>query len=927
MANGIGYDLANISPEVSAGAIGGFQDAPKVANESLVNGMSALTNGLDKATDVANQYVSDEQRKQQQQKDLNASSLINNFNFTPTFLGMKNQSQPGAPGFTDSVSQSYDNALSDTVNNIADDDVRNKVRTALLQQKKMYINQATEFQINAQSQNEKNIADAGINTMQNNLFMMPTPDNLNMALSSSNKGIDALPNVDAQTKEKMKMQNVYNMHSTFMNGLFNSNISSTPQGLQQISDTLNRPEIKSNLTPEAYSAFAHKINSMQNTQAMQSTVGMDGVISQLSNQVKNNIDVSSQISSLTGNKNLILSTGNTLKLNELNAQNVVNNDMRGKSIADSIQYVKQQIGVQNSPNIAQASANMLSSIPPNIVSDVSRTAKVTGVDQNLIASLANAKFSFNLNNMNYNKQNPNTGVSNTDSNSEDGFLDTIKQNPDIFSQEMGQDVSKMKDQDLLKFKNNNTVSLMAKSLYARSLQATLGQSLGRQPTNAETFSAITLGANNASNLIKAYENNPNTYADQYVNPEAVQSNKSLFTNPNGSRKTVAELSSDLLHDYAVNPAHIASLRVSQAQSNIEKKIANYNKDPAQAMLNEGSGSPVSIDNPNSFSQRAQDLNKYTNLQGNVDMDGEPLATANPLTKQEAISIGTQLSNPEVPTDNKLQILSSIQNLHDPVMINRAYSQIGEKDQSSMFAGYIYHTGDTQTANDILEGRKFAQANPSIAEQINIGAKGWLNATAPNRTSGWFSSSPNISQALVGFGNTVTGTGFTQGVLDAATNAYMNDYYIKRGMPLNTQNHQFDPNAFAKEVNRVLGGDDTHQAIQSINGHSTYLPRYSNATQFNNVVSNISPQDLVKQNLYNTRPYYANYDPNGVPNEPVSNYDFSRSTFQAVGGGYYRVQGPDGRVLVSLSKSKNGGYNPYLFKLDKDIVRQYNQSNN
>ena len=923
MADGISYDLANINPEVSAGSIGGFQDAPKVANESLVNGMEGLTNGLQKGADVANQMVAEQQRKAEQQKNMNATSLINNFNFTPTFLGMKNQSQPGAPNFTNDVSQSYDNALGATVNNIADSDVRDKVRNALQAQKKMYINQATEFQINSQAQNEKNIADAGLNTIQNNLLSMPTPGNLQLSLDASSKAIDALPTVNAQTKERMKIQNVQNMHSTFISGLFNSGIANTPQGLQQISDTMNRPEIKANLAPDAYSAFAHKINALQNTQAQQSTVALDGNIAQLQNQVKNNVDISSQLHAYSSNPNLLLSTANTVKLNELNAQNNVNNDMRGLSISGSIQYYKQQLGIQNSPTIANASANMISNIPANIVNSVSKVSKISGVDQNLIASLANAKYSFGLNNMNYGKMDPNTGVSNSDSNSEDGFLKTVKDNADIFSSQIGQDVSKMKDEDLLKYKNNVDISLMAKGLYARSLQATLGQSLGRQPTNQETFSAMAVGADNASNLIKAYENNPNSYADQYVNPEAVQSNKALFTNPNGSRKTVAEMHADLLHDFAVNPAHIASLRVSQAEDNINKKISDYNKDPAQYMLNNGVGNAVNVDDPDTFSNRASDISSFSNMQGNVDMQGEPLATANPLTKQEAISIGTQLSNPELPTDNKLKILSAIQNLHDPILINRAYQQIGEKDQASMFAGFVYHTGDMQTANDILEGRKFAQANPEIADQINIGAKQYLNATT-NKSSGWFSSAPNIGQALVGFGNTITGTGFTQGVLNAATNAYMNDYYVKKGMPLNTQNHQFDSNAFAQEVNRVLGGDSTHQAIQSFNGHSTYFPKGINANQFSTLVNNISPSDLVKQNKYNTKPYFANYDPNGTPNEQVSNYDFSRSTFQAVGGGFYRVQGPDGRTIVSLSKNKNGGYNPYLFKLDKNIIAQYNK---
>jgi hypothetical protein len=120
------------------------------------------------------------------------------------------------------------------------------------------------------------------------------------------------------------------------------------------------------------------------------------------------------------------------------------------------------------------------------------------------------------------------------------------------------------------------------------------QSAGLEPTNTNLYMTHFLGAGGGSQFLKALKENPNAPASQFVSPDAVAANRSVFVNPDGTPKTLGQVYSNFDRKFSGGSMPINSIMPSAPASNDEALTPPQDRllELARAFSNQATTMPV-----------------------------------------------------------------------------------------------------------------------------------------------------------------------------------------------------------------------------------------------------------------------------------------------------------------------------------------------
>lgn len=897
----IPFDLAQV-PDVNARSIGGqVGDAPVVGNRQLGGALGGLSDALGQGARVADDFAMGQARQ-------TAASLTAANSFTPKFMALKAASAPGAPGFSDTVSQAFDQHVADSTDNIDDPMVRMAVRQNLQAQKASYVGQASEYQYAANEQNQRNVASIGLGQTYNDLAADPSVPQFQRTMQMGFHLIDNLQGVDGTTRATMKVHHMNQTALSFAKGAL-ANVN-TSADLDQFNRMLETPALKGAFAPGAYDAVLRSANTMGRMFARQEGAGLNAQLQNLNQRIDAGMSVGAdEIKALENDPALMRNPGAQFRLADAKVKIQTRQTYSRSSISDLIaarDAAMHQVSQPGDPTVT-------ASVPPEIGNAIRTASAATGCSPDYLAALSHAEYDKYLFSGDYGQGPAGGGSARGVGQVQPGtWLDLVKGNADIFGQSMkppvsGQQLLARSDGELLALRSDPALNLVGSGIYAQQNKATLAAQLGREPTDAEVYASHVLGSGAGPRFVAAVMNTPDAPASSVVGAAVAQANSGLFKDRNGNDLSCQDAFARLGAHFSNNPnrvAYVQAQTIDRLLTNAEKQ---YRADPAAYAMQSGAkGMGPLSDDPQSWAQRGAAVQAFAAQQGLVGASGKRLPPMQPFTNQEAQAFAGQLANPEMPADQKLTVLANVQRFGNPQVVQAAYRQIGMKDPVGAWSGRLLaQTSDADTARSILEGRALLSRNPNLGRHLGID---------PNTVTDNFYQ--HVGGALSELAPDATGRSIEAIAQDAAQAHYAYGAHILNST---TEQQQMDTDRYAKSVDAVLGSTKDHAAIQVVNGQPTLMARDVNADDVSQWAAHATSADLSRMSYDGTAPQYAPIP--GQKTRAVPPAQMAQATFRAVSGGYYKVLLPDGRFALSGTADGHGGFLPYLVKLTGDTLHK------
>ncbi len=143
------------------------------------------------------------------------------------------------------------------------------------------------------------------------------------------------------------------------------------------------------------------------------------------------------------------------------------------------------------------------------------------------------------------------------------------------------------------------------------------------------------------------------------------------------------------------------------------------------------------------------------------------------------------------------------------------------------------------------------------------------------------------------------------------------HYVERQYAKGDAKTTLNPALFEESVQAVLGGGGHPggRAVDNVNGVPTVLPNGMNAGEFRDALNRASPADyMTALSKWGTPPKYRD-------GTTISPGEIAREgTFEAIGGGEYRIRMGDGSYALSAAY-KDGSADFYIFRGDPSHLKQ------
>ena len=575
----IPFDLAQV-PDVNARSLGGQVDTPQVGNRELGAALGGLSDNLQRGEQVADDYAN-------MQRQQNVAALTASSSFTPTFLTMKQNAPPGAQGFSGQVSQAYDQHVADYTNNIEDPLVRMAVKRNLLDRKQSYVDEAAGYEVQSNTQNQKNVAGVSLGAITNNFRStvqqspMSAPQEYNRALQDSGALIDALPGLDGDTRTAMKITQLHGLTSEYVQGaLMNAQNSSDLGNAQALMDN---PTIRNNMDPQAYKTMQRFAWVLGRRFARQEGAGLNASVANITQRINSGVNVSpDEIRQLEANPALARNPGAVFGLAEAKAKMEVNTIYGKSSISDLRNAAAENMKAAST----SGAPSMVGSVPPQIATAIGAAASATGCSPDYLAALTHSEYGSLLNSGDFGQGPTGGGSARGVGQIQPGtWLDLVKGNADAFGQSMhppvsGSQLISQGDDKLLALRADPTLNLMGAGIYAQQNRAALSQTLGRPANDAETYTAHVLGTAGGARFLAAVQSNPDATAQSVVGADVAKANPGLFYDKSGNPLSCQQAYSNLSANFANSPARASFVKAQQLQRLLKTAVQQYSADPA-----------------------------------------------------------------------------------------------------------------------------------------------------------------------------------------------------------------------------------------------------------------------------------------------------------------------------------------------------------
>jgi len=423
---------------------------------------------------------------------------------------------------------------------------------------------------------------------------------------------------------------------------------------------------------------------------------------------------------------------------------------------------------------------------------------------------------------------------------------------------------------LLALRSDPKIAAQAAALLAVENRTVMEHRLGRRVSDFELYLGHFFGGARAAKFLKGLVTAADTPAAAAFSKEAA-ANRSIFYASDGRARSRREIYDALAERFSrsawnlqVGDADYLDQLTGKTEERLKKNMMGYIRETGMA------GVPPLTD-PGGFEKRIETASRISDLWGIPSDEIDPLE---PLEVQHYQRVLSE-DNP----DAKLEAMVELAEL-GPRLAQRAYRQLGvEGAVYAHGAGLISAGGERSVAYDIVWGRTWLDANPDIVRSIGLSRQTVVDLFGPEiqRLVGAAASDPG-------------GAGTWQTVMESAIAHYAQTHARRGG--------GWDRAAFERSLDRVLGGTEASPAIAEINGELTVLPPGVSEEAVETWLETATEQAWISINPEARMPRYLRGDVTTV--SQLRN----NATFEAVGGGLYRVK-IGGEYLTTGAVSPRG----------------------
>lgn len=810
------------------------------------------------------------------------ANSVANFDYTKTFLDLQKQ-RPAGMTYAEAVASTYDEQVNKHVDAIDDNDVRGRVREALMTQKRHYIGSAVQFSNHEASALDKADADTGFNLQANRVRSDGSIDTYNDAITKTNGVIDARPNLTEAEKTIMKKKNAELLAMRRFEGLI-STASGDPDQLAAIEGELTAPNSiwKGRMSDEAFDRMLDRIGTLKKAaNSQESSAARSALQSVNERNDKGELIDPTELSAV---QDTVAKAKNPALLSQfalINRAQEIYREHRGLPLEqqrEKIEALKKKDGV--------------AALPAPVKQGVTEGSQLTGgvISPEFLAGLAGVEYGQFLATGDYGKRTtalvngkPASDAMGVGQFTSPTWRGVLRQHADA----LGVDRN-ASDAELDAMRADPVLSMKAAALHALDNKKILEAAFNRPVNEADLYFAHLLGTNGAVRFLQGAQQSPASPATKFVDEAQVNANKGVFYDEAGRPRQAWQVRSFVSGLLMNNLSRADYAGVKAAALVYNNTVKGLKDDPITFASSLGRfGDVGDISKPEGLQRRgvvAQQVAEYYNI---------PSSELKPFTHNEAEALAKKAR--DGTAEETLQVMSQIQALGSPETIKAGNRQIGEKDALFGYAASLAYNvpASAGVASDIIRGEKRMKEDKDVTAAVGQ-TDAEMQAT--------------FTQIV---GKALAGTRLGTETRKAAT-----AHYIEKQMSRGSANPgRFDKNLFEDSVNAVLGAAPGQSAIGSVNGGQTLLPNGVDASTFETALSNMTNADFVGAAKWASPPRYAD-------GKVAQAGDIAREgKFEAIGGGEYRVKMGDGKYLFS-SLYKDGSGDVYIFRATPQQLQSF-----
>jgi hypothetical protein len=457
----------------------------------------------------------------------------------------------------------------------------------------------------------------------------------------------------------------------------------------------------------------------------------------------------------------------------------------------------------------------------------------------------------------------------------------------------GVDLSAMSDEQKLELRKDPRMSTIVAAASADANRRALESTLRRPVNDAELYMAHFLGPAGATALITQYTANGDAPAASVL-PTAAAANKPVFYTKNGEALSTKQVYDNITAQFVASPSQVGYGDSKTWGSMADHSEKSLKSNPIKYAQSQGSITVTPIDSNDSRTWEARGAS-VNNMAGYYTL---PHEDAKPFDADTEVAALTKTMK-DGTTEETLPVLQGMAQMDKiaPGSMEAGMKQLGMKDSAYDVAAQLLaqETPDAGTAATIVRGQKRIDAkDPSAKSLLDEGSKA-REAFGANIGGALSFMDPKAAAAIY-----------------AAAQAHYAETY--KGET------KFDPNAFGKSIQAVMGGTDEPR-VGKVNGTPTVLPVGVTAAEMDRAVDNIGGDDLVRLSVDRSgkqsgqAPVYLSGEL--VPPRDIHN----QGKLRYVGADTYQIQMGDGKFLVAPQNSGNGLPEPYLMRFQRKDVKE------
>lgn len=773
------------------------------------------------------------------------------------FAEEQQSAEAGAPEFTRSYAESFDERADAFLAERVPDDQRDEMRLRLAQFRNSQLGQATTFEAKSRAFNLKQETQDTLDTLLNGVRVDPRTYS-----DALDDGLGIIDAIDAPGDLKTELRTQF--EEQLANTHFESRIGDarSEAALDEIEAELESEPWQERLNPADYERLQAGLRTQRGALARLEQARAKAVFDSVKGRMEEGIRVDpAEIGSVDA---IVRQSGDP--------------DLIRRWEPLKEEYLANRQARKMSPGQARTAAQRLRAetktsykgFAPRVAELANQAGRVTGIGASYFVNLLRREAAADE------LAQRKTGVRNLAGDSsatglyqfvDATWLELIKET----GAKYGIDVAGKSDAELLAMRGDAETSTKMAIEFTQRNRRALRASLGYEPSHAELYMAHFLGAGGAAKFIKARFDDPKGAAAKYVKRSQARANRTIFYVDGDTSKprTVEEVYRRVERSFASSVPERQYVRLQGVESALAA-MEKARKPGGDIMSFAADADVIALADLNAeggFAERGRQAMEMKGYYG--------LSYARPLTDAEVDQLSTRFE--EGTISEKLALLDQLQQL-GPGAAAGAYRQLGDKNQMLGNVAYLAER-DRLLAGKALRGAQRIAENKDIRQILKEPTGGTARVFNDYVGRSMNAAPPRQRQAL-------------REMVDAV--------YIER---YGGSTEGFDESDYEAIVQQVVG------AVGEVNGERMLLPPGVPEGQMEDAIDLLTDDDLLELSDTGEPPVFIDGDP--VTAEDIRN----EGRFVALRSGRYQITMADGNPVFSDLRTGR----QYGIRLDQDTV--------